>query len=64
MNAKKWIKIYFIVLFLIGIIPYVFMYYFLKANYENNTTKDIVKRQVSNNSIYGTALNQNTFYFC
>ncbi|RLA74278.1 MAG: hypothetical protein DRG11_05305 [Epsilonproteobacteria bacterium] len=63
MNGKKWIKIWFILIFIIGVIPYSLLYIYLESNFENNTYSDIVERQITNNSIYGTALNQNTFSY-
>lgn len=63
MNAKKWIRIVFLIIIMIGLLPYIFIYIFLKSNFENNTYPQIVKRQLVNNSIYGTALNQNTFSY-
>lgn len=63
MNAKKWINliIYFTVLFFI--IPYGLIFIYLRSNYENNTFEHIVKKQIKNNSIYGSALNGNTFTY-
>jgi hypothetical protein len=63
MNGKKWIKIWFILTFIICVIPYSLLYIYLESNFENNTYSDIVERQITNNSIYGTALNQNTFSY-
>jgi len=63
MNGKKWIKKWFILIFIIGVIPYSLLYIYLESNFENNTYNDIVERQITNNSIYGTALNQNTFSY-
>ena len=63
MNAKKWLNliIYFTVLFFI--IPYGLIFIYLRSNYENNTFEHIVKKQIKNNSIYGSALNGNTFSY-
>lgn len=63
MNGKKWIKIWFILIFIIAVIPYSLLYIYLESNFENNTYSDIVERQTENNSIYGTGLNQNTFSY-
>jgi len=63
MNGKKWMKIWFILIFVIGVMPYSLLYVYLESNFENNTYSDIVERQITNNSIYGTALNQNTFSY-
>ena len=63
MDAKKWLNliIYFTVLFFI--IPYGLIFIYLRSNYENNTFEHIVKKQIKNNSIYGSALNGNTFAY-
>jgi len=63
MNSKKWLWSWFKVILIIGLIPYILIYFFLVKNYENNTFKEIVSRQIKNNSIYGTALNQNSFLY-
>ena len=63
MNSKKWIKIWLALILIMGVIPYGLTYIYLVANYENNSYRDIVKRQIKNNSIYGTALSQNTFSY-
>jgi hypothetical protein len=63
MTGKKWIKIWFILIFIIWVIPYSLLYIYLESNFENNPYSDIVERQITNNSIYGTALNQNTFSY-
>lgn len=63
MSSKKWIKIWLILIFIIGVVPYGLTYINSVANYENNSYSDIVKRQIKNDSIYGTALNQNTFSY-
>ena len=63
MNSKKWIKIYLILILVIFVMPYGLSYIYLQANYENNSYSDIVKRQIKNDSIYGTALNGNTFAY-
>jgi len=63
MDSKKWLKNWFVIVILFGILPYAFVYTFLKMNGENNTFKEIVGKQLKHNSIYGTALNQNTFSY-
>jgi hypothetical protein len=63
MNNKKWLKVYFIVLLLFGLLPFLLSSLWLSSIYEHNTFSTIVKRQIQNNSIYGTALNQNTFKY-
>lgn len=63
MNSKKWIKKFFITILFFGLCPYVFSFYFLKSNFENNNYQDLINRQLKNNSIYGTSLNQNTFLY-
>lgn len=63
MTANKWLKLWFFFFVIFGILPYIFFYFYLKVNYENNTYKEIVSRQIKNKSIYGTALNQNTFSY-
>lgn len=63
MNSKKWIKVWFLFIFIIVLVPFTFVDIYLKANYENNEFKVIVERQLNNNSIYGTALNQNSFLY-
>jgi len=62
MSSKKWISI-FVVTTVFGLIPYLISYVYLKSVYEHNGFDDIVKRQIKNDSIYGTALNQNTFKY-
>ncbi|WP_424686306.1 MAG: hypothetical protein ACNI3H_15130 [Halarcobacter ebronensis] len=57
---KKWLKLWFLISILIGGLIFISIKY-LKSIYENNTYKEIIARQIKNNSIYGTALNQNTF---
>ena len=63
MNGKKWIKIWLILILTMGAMPYGLTYIYLQAIYENNSYSDIVKRQIKNDSIYGTALSQNTFSY-
>ena len=63
MSSKKWLHVFFISIFLMGGIPYLLTYIFLTLNFENNTYDEIVTRQIKNRSIYGTALNQNTFAY-
>ena len=63
MKSKKWIKIWLTLVFIMGLIPYSLTFTYLAANYENNSYSDIVKRQIKNDSIYGTSLNQNTFSY-
>lgn len=63
MNAKKWLKIWFYTIITIGVIPCALLYIYLESNFENNTYTEIVDRQIKNNSIYGTAMNQNTYSY-
>lgn len=60
MSSKKWVILWCIPL-IIFMSLYGVVYLYLSSNYENNSFQSIVKRQIENNSIYGTALNRNTF---
>jgi hypothetical protein len=63
MNSKKWIRLFFLIVLILGVVPYIFSNIYLKSNFENNTYAEIVKRQLEFDSIYGTALNQNTYSY-
>jgi len=61
-SSKKWVNIFGGIIFFCFCL-YIFNYLYLKSIYENNSFEEIVKRQIANNSIYGTALNQNHFKY-
>jgi len=63
MKAKEWLRKLFLYIIIIGLLPYIGIFILLQSNFEHNKFEDIVKRQLLNKSIYGTALNQNTFKY-
>jgi hypothetical protein len=60
LNIKKWLSLWFFICLGLGVLIFISIKY-LENIYEHNTYKEIINRQIQNNSIYGTALNQNTF---
>ena len=63
MNNKIWVNCFLIVVASTACILYAVVSAFLHSNFESNEYSQIVNRQQANNSIYGTALNSNTFYY-
>ncbi len=60
---KNWLKIFFFIIIFFGISPYIFSSLYLPSVYENNLYSEIVQRQQTNSSIYGTALNPGYFFY-
>lgn len=62
MSYKKFLILWFIVLSILAFLFFIVLKY-LELLYEHNTYEEIVARQIKNNSIYGSALNENYFSY-
>ncbi|WP_415580406.1 hypothetical protein, partial [Helicobacter labetoulli] len=62
MKYKKFVLSYFMILLIFGLLL-VGIFYYLSRIFEHNSFESIVKRQLEQNSIYGTALNENVFAY-
>lgn len=62
MRYKKFVLLYFMILFIFGL-PLIGIFYYLSKIFEHNSFESIVQRQLKYNSIYGTALNENVFAY-